>query len=72
MAEIIECAALAEGRCPRTWEDCAATGDRMIRFCTECFKAVYWCETEAEAQDRIKAGHRAALAAPCTLPVAAK
>jgi hypothetical protein len=72
MADIMECAAIAEGTCPRTWENCAATGDRMIRFCTECFKAVYWCETEAEARARIEAGHRAALAQPGAQPVVAK
>jgi hypothetical protein len=44
----------------------------MIRFCTECFKAVYWCETEAEARARIEAGHRAALAQPGTQPVVTK
>jgi len=68
MADIIECISPAEGTCPLKWENCSATGDRMIRFCTECFKAVYWCETEDDARARIAAGHRAALASSGSLP----
>ena len=37
------------------------TGDRMIRFCVNCMRAVNCCESAAEAEARAAAGQLVAV-----------
>jgi uncharacterized protein (TIGR02996 family) len=38
-------------RCPKRWESLRLTGDNNVRFCEECQKPVFHCDTVAQAQE---------------------
>lgn len=58
--KIVHCGGEAD-ECPGNWEALEPTGDRMIRYCSGCMRAVYCCESEAEVALRREAGLCAAL-----------
>lgn len=58
MTRILNC---DQSDCPKDWEQLPLAGETHIRVCTYCLKAVYRCETAADAAERELAGHRAAL-----------
>jgi hypothetical protein len=62
MTRILECEELKCGDCPGDWEKLPPAGERDIRVCTVCLKAVYRCANAEEARLRLAAGHRAAVA----------
>ncbi|NBR85550.1 MAG: hypothetical protein EB141_08300 [Verrucomicrobia bacterium] len=62
MTRILECEELKSGDCPADWEKLPLAGERDIRVCTVCLKAVYRCANAEEARLRLAAGHRAAVA----------
>jgi hypothetical protein len=51
----------SEAGCPGNWDSLEPTGDRMIRFCVNCMRAVSRCESNDEAQARIAAGQLVAI-----------
>jgi len=61
MTKIVNCPSENASTCPQTWEKLEQTGDRMIRFCSSCFRTVYHCETQAEAEGRMELDQRVAL-----------
>ncbi|PAW84790.1 MAG: hypothetical protein B9S33_11060 [Pedosphaera sp. Tous-C6FEB] len=62
MTRILDCENLDSGECPRDWDKLPLAGERDIRVCTVCLKAVYRCANAEEAKLRLAAGHRAAVA----------
>lgn len=62
MTRILECDLPASGECPGDWDKLPLAGEHDIRVCTVCLKAVYRCANAEEAQLRLAAGHRAAVA----------
>ena len=61
MTRILDCDETKNGECPGDWEKLPVGGEREIRVCTVCLKAVYRCADAEEAKLRQAAGHRAAL-----------
>jgi hypothetical protein len=61
MTRIIDCDQSPESDCPGDWEKLPPAGERDIRVCPVCLKAVYRCASAEEARLRAGAGHRAAL-----------
>src|SRR5262249_4182769 len=49
-AVIEKCKVRFEYECPRTWDNLRATDDARVRFCNECRRQVYYCETVAQAR----------------------
>lgn len=47
--------------CLKDWDKLPPAGETDIHVCTVCLKAVYRCATQADAELRELAGHRAAL-----------
>jgi uncharacterized protein (TIGR02996 family) len=48
-----------EEGCPRRWESLTVFEDTpRQRFCKECGKRVYWCESIAEARENVHGGQR--------------
>jgi len=62
MTRILDCENLDSGECPGDWEKLPLAGERDIRVCAVCLKAVYRCANAEEARLRLAAGHRAAVA----------
>ena len=62
MTRILGCEHLESGECPRDWEKLPPAGERDIRVCPVCLKAVYRCASPEDARLREASGHRAALA----------
>jgi hypothetical protein len=62
MIKIVNCPSENAASCPGVWDKLEQTGDRMIRFCPNCFRTVYHCETKAEADGRMDLDQRVALA----------
>jgi len=62
MTRILDCDQREGGECPGDWEKLPPGGERDIRVCAVCLKAVYRCANAEEARLREAAGHRAALA----------
>jgi hypothetical protein len=62
MIKIVNCPSENAASCPGLWDRLEQTGDRMIRFCPNCFRTVYHCETKAEADGRKNLDQRVALA----------
>lgn len=54
--KIVTCGSEDNGACVGDWTELSPTGDRMIRYCSECMRAVYCCESEDEVQSRQAAG----------------
>ena len=67
MTRILGCDQLDGGECPGDWEQLPVAGEREIRVCTVCLKAVYRCGSAEEVRLREAAGHRTALATPSFL-----
>lgn len=61
MTRILDCDQLDSSECPRDWEKLPLAGERDMRVCTVCLKAVYRCANAMEAKLRVAAGHRAAV-----------
>lgn len=61
MTRILDCENLDSGECPGDWEKLPPAGERDIRVCTVCLKAVYRCANAEEARLRLATGHRAAV-----------
>jgi hypothetical protein len=61
-AKIIKCGSEDSSACPSSWGDLFPTGDRMIRYCSECMHTVYCCESEEEITARQDVGQCVALA----------
>lgn len=61
-AKIIKCGSDAAAGCPGDWAELSPTGDRMIRYCSECMRTVYLCESDEEVSARDDAGQCVALA----------
>lgn len=62
IAKIVGCGSDTSGGCPGDWNELSPTGDRMIRYCSECMRTVYCCESEEEIAARQDAGQCVALA----------
>jgi len=61
----INCLKEAESKfkfvCPKTWDSLAATRTDGVKFCDECKKHVYLCNSEADLQSHAVKGQCAAL-----------
>ncbi len=49
---IENCTVHFEFECPQRWENLRTTGKETVRLCDSCHKAVYFCESVAEAREK--------------------
>jgi uncharacterized protein (TIGR02996 family) len=58
--------------CPNRWADLQPTKDLSVRYCEECHKKVYYCESKAEAERHACRGHCIAINSCLALAVEAE
>lgn len=61
---IRNCAVKFRFRCPKTWDELQTTEDEGRRFCGECERSVFLCNTDAETILHARAGHCVARRVP--------
>ena len=61
---IENCEYSVEYECPLKWKNLKKTDDPTIRFCNECNKNVYLCNTEQKMDKHVKLNHCIAVEEP--------
>ncbi len=67
-AVVENCEELFRFRCPKLWEQLAATNDEAIRYCSVCEKNVFYCDSLVEAERLASQGRCIALQTSVRVP----
>ena len=54
--DVFNCPRIFEFTCPQIWDELGVTADRAVRYCDQCLKNVFYCETPEEFVRIGKAG----------------